>query len=119
MLPLQNRLTKKKDYDTIFKKGKADGNRLFNIRFIKNTLQKARIGFIVSNKIAKKATERNTIKRRMRNSIYPMLPIIYQEYDIVLIAKQQTIEKNSFKEINSAIKHLLGKTRLLCDTQED
>ena len=62
-LPKKNRLKKKKDFEEVFKKGKAvRGNFLF-VRYLKNSLQFPRFAFVVSSKVSKKAVARNRIRR--------------------------------------------------------
>lgn len=67
MLAKKNRLTKKNDFDFVFKKGLSIFNTHLGVKAIKNNLPHSRFGVIVSNKISKKANERNKIKRRIKD----------------------------------------------------
>lgn len=69
MLPKINRIKKKKDFEIIFKKGASLKNNLFILRFVKNNLNQNRFGFVVSQKISKKATIRNKIRRKLTEAI--------------------------------------------------
>lgn len=108
MLPKINRINKKKDFDEIFKKGKSikDGFLIFKI--LENNSGKNRFGFIVSQKVAKKAVLRNKIKRRLRAVVGANMKNIKNGADIVLIALPG-IEKKEFSEIQSSISKILSK----------
>ena len=69
MLPKTNRLTKKKDFENVFKKGKGIKGDFLILRFVGNKTKTCRFGIVVSKKISKKATVRNKIKRRIRAAI--------------------------------------------------
>lgn len=69
MLSKINRLTKKKDFDLVFKRGKSDKSGFLAVRAMENNLSQSRFGFVVGKKVSKKATVRNKIKRRLRASI--------------------------------------------------
>jgi len=73
MLPW-NSLKKKKDYSLLFKKGKVFVSppvRL--VFFIPDSVNKLFIGIAVSKKRIKKATDRNKIKRQIKESLRPIL----------------------------------------------
>ena len=81
MLSKINRIKKKKDFEIIFKKGKSFKNKLFILRFIKNNLNQNRFGFVVSQKVSKKAVVRNKVRRRLAEiikSYFNNLKILYQ-----------------------------------------
>lgn len=102
MLPQKNRLCKKKDFDRVFKKGKGIFGKTLGIKAYKNKeFSYPRFGVIVSNKISKKAVERNLIKRRIRS-------ILVQKYkedpvcDVVIITLP-SIKNQKFSEINKEL----------------
>ncbi|MCD6271040.1 ribonuclease P protein component [bacterium] len=111
MLPKKHRLKKKKEFERVFKEGKAAKKDLLFIRFLKNNLETTRFGFIVSKKISKKAVVRNKVKRRLREAAREMLPKIKPGYDIVVVA-QRGIEKLNFFQIKDNLKELLKKIDL-------
>lgn len=102
MLKKENRITKKADYDLIFKKGKSSYDNLIGIKNLKNSLQKARIGIIVSLKTSKQATQRNKIKRTIREIFKNNLKNIEKNNDYLIIALPSSV-KNSYKEIENSI----------------
>lgn len=112
MLPKANRLTKKKDFERVFKKGKGLKEEFLVIKALDNNLSVSRFGFIVSKKISKKATLRNKIKRRLRELAWTRLGQIRQGIDVVVIAGPGIGEKN-FGEIEKIINKLLEKIGIL------
>jgi len=69
MLIKENRLRKKKDFETIFKNGKTFKEGFLILKITNNNLETNRFGFIISQKVSKKATIRNRIKRRLREVV--------------------------------------------------
>lgn len=105
MLPSQFRLSKKKDFDMVFKKGRSTALRYFFIRWQKNQLKTSRIGIIVSNKVSKKATIRNTIKRRIREIMWTQVPLL-GSVDIIIVAKQGSVNA-SYIDIRTDLEKII------------
>jgi len=112
MLPKQNRLKKKKDFERVFKQGKGIKRNFLLFKFIKNDLGVSRFGFVVSQKISKKVTVRNKIKRRLRMVLRGELPKIKPGFDGVWVVLKNS-ERRDFKEIEGIIKEILQKTPLI------
>jgi len=118
MLPKINRIKKKKDFETIFKKGVSFKNSLLILKVVKNNLNQSRIGFIVSQKVSKKATVRNKIRRRLAEAVkIHMKDISFgaQEkngLDLVLIVLP-IAEKSSFLDIKDALNGIFSKAKLI------
>jgi ribonuclease P protein component len=72
MLPKENRLTEKSDFQLLFKKGRLLRGQFVNF-FYSPSPTAARVGFIVSNKISKLSVERNRLKRILRAEVYRFL----------------------------------------------
>jgi len=110
MLPKENRLKKRKDFERVLTKGEIKGNDLLVLKKIENGLQVSRFGFIVSRKISNKAVVRNKIKRRLREIVRVFLKEkrIMSGYDVVVFAKKG-IEKQDFWVIKEKTKDLLKK----------
>lgn len=72
MLPKENRLTEKSDFELLFKRGRFLRGQFVNF-FYSPTLDGARVGFIVSNRVSKLAVERNRLKRILRAEVYRFL----------------------------------------------
>ncbi len=69
MLGKENRLRRKKDFEEIFKKGRSFKESFLVLKILKNNLKVSRFGFVVSQKVSKKAVVRNKIKRRLREIV--------------------------------------------------
>lgn len=101
------KISKKKDFDNIFKKGKLSKGSFLILRFLKNNENIIRFAIIVSKKVSLKAVNRNKIRRRMSEAIkkYKETPI---GMDIVFIVLPQAKGK-SFLEIKEEVGALLNK----------
>lgn len=107
-LPRVNHLTKKKDFDVIFKEGNAvKGNFLF-IKYKKNALPNSRFAFIVSVKVAKKAVTRNRIRRQLSELVRRNIDKIKDGYDVLVMIKKE--EKDDI--LKSELLTLLTKVSL-------
>lgn len=105
MLPKTFRLSKKSDFDMVFKQGRSKALRYFFIRYKENQLGHPRIGIIVSNKVSKKATERNTLKRRIREIIWKV-HLSLGTTDIIIIAKQGSVN-TGYSDIEKDIQNIV------------
>lgn len=101
MLPRQQRLTRIRDFDRVFKKGRMYSTPLLLFRMCENNMPGARVGIIVSNKVSKHAVVRNKIKRRIREIIRKHL-VLLNGTDVIIIAKK-TIVKVDFLNIQNDI----------------
>ncbi len=106
MLARQYRLRKQNEFDQVFKKGKTVNSAFLVLKFSGNGLGNNRFGFLVGSKIFKKAVLRNKIKRRLREAVKDLFPLIKPGYDLVFIVKSGLIEKK-YAEIKSLIESLL------------
>ena len=111
MLSKENRLKKKRDFDLVIKRGKGIGGDFLNLRFLKNNLKETRIGFVVGQRVSKKAVERNKIKRRLREIAGKYLSGIKSGYDLIFFSKKG-IEKQSLKEVRAKMEFLFKRGKL-------
>ena len=114
MLPKANCLKRKKDFEQVFKKGEGFVEDFLFLKFVLNNLKKSRFGIVVSQKISKKATIRNKIKRRIRAIVSKVLPKIKEGVDLVLVAVPG-LENKDFWEIEETINKLFKKAKLSKD----
>ena len=108
MLPKENRIKKRKDFDEIFKKGKIFRSDSLIFKFKKNNLKKSRFGFVVSLKVSKSAVVRNKIRRRMSEIIGQNMDSIKNGTDLVIIALPG-FEKKGFLETKEIISNFIKK----------
>jgi ribonuclease P protein component len=112
MLPLKNRLKKKKDFENVFTKGMTARSKYFFLRVLENGSPDTRMGFVVSKKVSKKAVERNRIKRLFREAIRLDLAKIKPGYDLVFIVLNNAKDKE-FEEIREEISTTFKKCHLI------
>ena len=110
MLPKINRLTKKKDFELVFKNGEVlkEGSLLF--KTAKNNQLDSRFGFVVSKKISNKATIRNKVKRRLRRVVSSHLSEFKKPFDVIVIALLG-IQKQEISEIEMAVVKFIKKNK--------
>lgn len=111
MLPKKFRLAKKKDFEKIHKFGKFSGQDFLAIKTVKNNLNVSRFGFLIGLKISKKATVRNKVKRRLRETIRLRLDKIKPGFDVAVFARPEIVEKD-YLEIDKTIDKVFKKARL-------
>jgi ribonuclease P protein component len=112
MLKKNNRITKDKEFERIFKKGKGKYSPILGIKAVDSDLENSRFGIIVSTKISKKAVERNKIKRQIREIIKKHLSNINSGKDIVIITLPKIKEAN-FEQIEKYVIFCLKNLRLI------
>lgn len=110
MLPKINRITKKKDFETIFKLGKTAKSGFLLCRFKHNDILQNRFGFIVSKKISPKATVRNKVRRQLRNAVNSLFLEKKDHTDFLIIALSG-IEKLEFSTIKEMVAILFNKIK--------
>jgi ribonuclease P protein component len=112
MLKKDFRLRKQKDFDRVFGSGSFFSQGFLALKTVPNGLPSSRFGFIVSNKVSKKAVSRNRIKRLLRESVRLSFEQIKPGFDIAVMARAD-ISKKSFVEVNVAVDSLLKRSGLL------
>lgn len=112
MLAEANRLTLKKDFAKVFKEGRASFDGNLGIKILENSLDQTRFGFLVGQKVSKKAVARNKVKRRLRAIVRQKLPQIKKGYDVVVITLPP-IASQKYKNIERSVSHNLKKLQLI------
>lgn len=108
MLPKENRLTKKKDFELVFKQGKVFKSECLLFKTAENNLSESRFGFVVSKKISSKATIRNKVKRRLREAVAHHMVGGTKSLDVVIIALTG-IQKKEFIDIEKIVSGFVKK----------
>ena len=112
MLPKENRLRSKKDFDDVFKKGRGFKEDFLYLKFAHNDSKINRFGFIVSQKVSKRAVVRNRLKRALRALVRARMPRVKQGIDVVLIAISG-LENKDFWELETILEKAFNKAEIL------
>lgn len=75
----------------VLRRGAAYSSDYWLLKWLPNNLSHPRFAFIVSNKISKRATVRNTIKRRLREAVRRYAISKVPNADIILTAKPSLV----------------------------
>jgi len=102
MLPRANRLTKKKDFESVFKTGKIFRDGVLLFKTTENNLKESRFGFVVSKKISNKANIRNKVKRRLRQAVLANMGEMKKSLDVIVVALSG-IQNKEFIEIQNIV----------------
>lgn len=113
MLGKRQCLKRKKDFDKVFKKGKAFKKDFLLARILPSAQEFHRVGIIVSKKVSNKATERNVIKRRIRVAVKELLNNIEAPLDIVIVVQASANKKISLQEIRNVLEELFLKAGII------
>ncbi len=115
MLPKENRLKKKKDFENVFKKGKGFKEKFLFLKIRKNELNVNRFGFAVSLKVSKKAVVRNKLKRQLREIVKAKLPQVKPGIDGIIVVLPGLEDKN-FQQIEEIANKLFKKAKIINNT---
>lgn len=108
MLPAKNRLVKRTDFNNVYRKGIFFAEEPLSLKYVRNDLENSRIGFSIEKKFFKKATERNRMKRLLREAFHKNIEKIKKGFDIVIFYKKN--EKNpEFKVILELVNKIIKK----------
>jgi ribonuclease P protein component len=113
MLPYKNRLKKRTDFERVYKYGKFFYFGNITVKFVENGLNESRIGLSVGVKFSKKATERNRVKRQLREICHSFLERIEKGLDIVLILAKNKNETADLKNLSTSLEEALKKRKLI------
>lgn len=111
MLKRVNRLKKRYQFNYVYKQGSHFFGRTMTIFVSTSKTKNIKVGFAVSKKIGY-AFKRNLIKRRLREVVYSEIDNLKQNYNLIVVAKDN-IENFSFADIKNDFKKLIVKADLL------
>jgi ribonuclease P protein component len=98
------RLTHQKDFQRVFDHAKKSGDPCFTVLFTGNQQDHPRLGLAITKKVAKRAVDRNRIKRIVRES-FRLNQHRLGMLDIVVLARAGTKERASQILFASLEKH--------------
>lgn len=109
-MPREKRLTCERDYKRVRERGSFFSAGIFNIKTLKNNLGHSRIGIVVTKKGTPKATDRNKIKRQLREAARKLYPTLPAGYDVV-ITVSASFQKAEYEKIAEALKRAFERVR--------
>ncbi len=103
------RLRRRRDFDAVFRRGRAWHSELLVLRTLPNSLDHNRYGFVTGKRLGG-AVVRNRLRRRLRESIrvLPSKP----GWDVVVSPKAPAVAA-TFQELNGAVIDLLTRAGVL------
>lgn len=102
MLAKKNRLNIDQDIKRLIQSGKTFFLPQLTIKYSINQDKQIKFGLVVSNKVDKRATQRNLLKRRLREAHRSLLNDIKPGYNLLIIAKKSALEL-SFAELKKQL----------------
>jgi len=103
-------LRRKKDFSSIYNKGKSIGERYVVVFFRKNGLDYNRTAFLASKKVGKSVI-RNRARRLMKESYRQFRERIEIGYDLIFIARNSITDKKC-KDVSRSMESALKKAKL-------
>jgi len=111
MLPRPNRLPGYRTSQVLSSKTTLH-SPFFGLKVSPSDQPLTRIGFIISSKIAKRAVDRNRLKRLLRKAIRPHLQNLKPKHDLLFLAKHP-LKTKTLDQIKPHILTALKKAKLL------
>jgi ribonuclease P protein component len=112
MLPKENRLKNKEDFNRVYRIGKFAQGEGASMKFARNNIDFTRIGFSIESKFFKTAVQRNRLKRVLREIFFQNIGEIKPGFDIVVFYKKKT-DKIDFSVLSSEVEAMLRKVKLI------
>jgi len=84
----------------------------FSLKILPSDQINPRIGLIISIKIAKRAVDRNRIKRLLREAIKPHLKNLKPNHDLLFLTKH-SVKNRTLTQISPAITSILTQAKIL------
>lgn len=116
MLKKENRLKKHYQFNYVYRSGAHVSSNNVVLYFCTSKTKDIKVGFAVTKKIGK-AHIRNLVRRRLREIMQKQIPSLKQNYNIIVVAKDQ-IQNASFATAESEICFLLKKANLIHDEKD-
>jgi ribonuclease P protein component len=93
MLPSKHRLALRKELKRVQTSGRLFQGKFFSLLTAGNKLDYSRFGLIVSAKVAKKAVDRNRVRRLLIESIREFLLEVKPGFDVVFLTKKAIVSQ--------------------------
>ena len=104
MIPFKNRFHGHNSLTYTYRNGQTIRLKLFSIKFCANPRKRfSRVAVVVSKKVAKKAVQRNFLRRRLYSLIRPHIAQFQRNYDLIIIVHSAELGQIKFAELEQKI----------------
>lgn len=117
MLKRINRLRKRYQFQYIYRSGKFVSEKAVTLHYASSKNKDIKVGFAVTKKIGH-AILRNKIRRRLREIVRKYLPNLKQNYNIIIVAKEQIVQ-TQFNDLELQIVNLLKRADLFKNDEKN
>ncbi len=107
----EHRVRSRGDFIRVQRDGRRLAHPLLRLQWAANGLDVTRFGFVVGKRVARKAHERNLVRRRLRALARSRVAQLAPGMDIVVIA-QRPAATASFAELATALQQLIRRAPL-------
>lgn len=111
MLHKKYRLTKRKQFNYIYRRGHSAHSEILTLVFCRGSVRDIRVGFSASKKVGNSVVRHRAI-RLMRHAVKPYLARMAQNHCYIFVAKEGITQKH-LTEIKLGVEKVLTKARLL------
>jgi ribonuclease P protein component len=112
MLKKAYRINKNWEFQNIYRKGQGFSSQFFNINLIPNKFDFNRFGIVVSKKVARKAVDRNHLKRQVRDIVNELNKKSDSHYDAIVSVKPQSLDTD-FNKLKNTLEDLFRKANII------
>lgn len=109
MLKRINRLTRKRDFDNVYRHGSRLAGNYVVLRTVNNHKTTFRVGIAVPTKVNKLATIRNRHKRHIRETIKEIIARLPTGWDVIIVVNRGVKERQEWSKFREEIRTLFRK----------
>jgi len=121
MLNKINRLQSNLQFQRVYKNSRPVRTANLVVRIAGNSTKEAcvRFGFVVSNKIDKRSTRRNALKRQLREIASSLISRLKPGYDVVVVVQKDFSFPYKQEEIKAQIVECFDKIGILLNSNDN
>ena len=112
MLTKAYRINKNWEFQNIYRKGRNLSSQFFSVNFLQNRFNFNRFGIVVSKKVAKKAVDRNLLKRQAREIINELNKKSFTHLDVIVSIKPRALGAD-FAKLKNELVELFLRARII------
>ena len=112
MLKKKYRLTKRKQFNYIYRKGRSAASDILTLVFSYCKMKNIKVGFSASKKVGG-SVQRHRALRLMREAVKPFIDKMTPNHNYIFVAKDTLLGKH-LEEIKKSVRHVLTRAGLLC-----